>query len=370
MKLIALFISFLLLTLNGNAIIVNVSDFDAKGDGVTLNTLQLQKAIDFCAENGGGEVFFPSGKYVTGMLILRSHVTIRFSKNAIILGSTERDKDYGNNPDERALFYGFKVENVTICGEGEINGRGESFRMGDNSSGRPLIMKFRSCKKIRVEGISAKNSAFWVMGFFQSENIIIDRVNIYSHANHNNDGIDIVDSRNVIIANCILDTDDDNICFKSESAGFIVENISVTNCVLASSSNFIKCGTAGFGGFRNIVVSNIVMHGVAEDDTRFWHTKPVRVRRNGEFISYDAGITKPNTGVSGIALEVVDGGFMEQVSISNIVIQDVQTPILSAMAAEQRARKVRSGIFVTSLSAILLLQVKAVLRVPLPAFLV
>jgi len=327
MKKIFFFLGSLILVSSANAIIIDVTTYNVVGDGITMNTVNLQKAIDDCSASGGGEVYFPAGKFVTGGLYLKSNVTIRLSKNAIILGSTNREVDYGNNPNERALFYGSKIENVGIVGEGEINGRGEAFRLGDNAGGRPLIIKFLNSRKIRVEGIYAKNSAFWTMGFFQCENIMIDRVNIYSHANHNNDGIDIVDSRNVTISNCIIDTDDDNICFKSESPDHIVENVTVTNCVLASSSNFIKCGTAGVGGFRNISVSNIAMHGVADDDTRFWHTKPIRVRRNGVLLSYDAGITKPNTGVSGIALEVVDGGFMEQVSITNIVMQDIQTPL-------------------------------------------
>lgn len=327
MKKIIFFLIFLFWERSANAIIIDVTSYHAVGDGITMNTINLQKAIDDCSASGGGEVYFPAGKFVTGGLYLRSNVTIRLSKNAVILGSTNREIDYGNNPDERALFYASKIENIAIVGEGEINGRGEAFRLGDNAGGRPLIIKVRDCKKIRVEGIHAKNSAFWTMGFFQCENIMIDRVNIYSHANHNNDGIDIVDSRNVTISNCIIDTDDDNICFKSENAEYVVENVSVTNCVLASSSNFIKCGTAGVGGFRNISISNIVMHGVADDDTRFWHTKPVKVRQNGVLVSFDAGITKPNTGVSGIALEVVDGGFMEQISITNIVMQDIQTPL-------------------------------------------
>lgn len=297
---------------------LDVTKFRAVGDGLTLNTSFIQRAIDECSHSGGGEVVFPAGTYLTGTLYMRDNVTLNLSKNAVLLGSPNI-KDYPEPDRVKAVIYAKSVNNISIKGEGEINGNGHAFYNGDNAPNRPTLLLLDKCKKVRVEDIQLGNSAFWTFRFVHCDGVFISKVNIYGHCNWNNDGFDI-ESRNVTIADCIVNTDDDALCFKSEDPDFTVENITVTNCIFSSNCNFIKFGTASAGGFRNIAISNCVLYKAAESNIRSWARMV-------------PGVTQPITGIAGVALEVVDGGFMEQISISNLVMNDVQTPVFIRLGA-------------------------------------
>jgi len=122
-----------------------------------------------------------------------------------------------------------------------------------------------------------------------------------------------------------LDTDDDAICLKSNYY-WPIKNISITNCNIGTNCNGIKTGTASLGGFRNITISNCVIHAAAYDSLRHWQ-KEVK------------GIEKPLTGISGIVLSVVDGGVLDGVTISNVVIRDMQTPLFVRIANRGRKEK-------------------------------
>jgi polygalacturonase len=305
---------FVLLTVvacpsNGGA---TLEKYDIKNDGITLTTEALQKAINDCAAGGGGIVSLPAGKYLTGTIILRNNVTLNLEKDAVILGSGNV-ADYPDKGRRKALVFAENVSNIALTGEGEINGNGSMFIQENNAPDRPTLIQFFDCKQVSVNGIKMTNSGFWTFRFVRCDGVDINKVYVQGHANWNNDGFDI-ESRNVTIANCILDTDDDAICFKSEYPNFVVENIMVTNCTLASNCNFIKFGTASDGGFRNIKVSNCTTTKCSKSIFRDW---PEQV----------PGVTDEITGIAGIALEVVDGGFMENITISDITMQDVQTPI-------------------------------------------
>jgi hypothetical protein len=143
-------------------------------------------------------------------------------------------------------------------------------------------------------------------------------------ANFNNDGIDI-ESRNVTIDNCTIDCDDDAICLKSNYY-WPVENVTITNCNIGTNCNGIKTGTASVGGFKNITISNVVIHQASADHLRFWQKS-------------FKGIEQPRTVLAGIALEIVDGGTMENVSISNISMTDVQTPLFIRLGDRGRKEK-------------------------------
>jgi polygalacturonase len=118
----------------------------------------------------------------------------------------------------------------------------------------------------------------------------------------NNDGIDIDCCKNVRIANCNINSEDDAIVLKSTS-NKICENITVTGCILSSHCNAIKCGTESSGGFRNITVSNCVVY---------------------------------DTYLSGIALEIVDGGIMDLVNINNITMHRVNNPLFIKLGNRAR----------------------------------
>ena len=273
-------------------------------DGKTLTTVGLQKAIDDCAGQGGGTVSLPAGKYLTGTLVLKKNVTLNLEKGATILGS-KNIADYPDKGRRKALVFAERADNISITGEGEINGNGAAFNQGNDAPNRPTLVLLLDCNKVNVNGVKLSNSGFWTFRFVRCDGVDINKVYVEGHANWNNDGFDI-ESRNVTITDCVIDTDDDAICFKSEDPDYVVENITVKNCDLSSNCNFIKFGTASAGG--------CILHKCSKSLLRFWEKRV-------------PGVTDPITGIAGMALEVVDGGFMEDVIISDLTMEDVQTPI-------------------------------------------
>jgi hypothetical protein len=313
----------------------NIKNYGAIPDGKTLSTAFIQKAIDDCSGNGGGRVIVPAGAYLSGSLFLKNNIELHFEAGAIIIGSIDR-KDYPVTGGERGLVFGINADNVSITGFGEINGNGSAFFNGDNAPDRPFLILFKNSRKITVSGVTLKNAAFWTFRLLYNDGVIVNGIRIYSHVNYNNDGIDI-DSKNVVVSNCIIDTDDDAMCFKRESA-FICENVVVSNCILASNCNFIKMGTASAGGFKNISISNCICRKAAESNFRYWNKNI-------------PGVTDPITGIAGIALEIVDGGSMDKVNISNISMEGVQTPVFIRLGNRNNATGSIKNVIISNINA-------------------
>jgi polygalacturonase len=154
----------------------------------------------------------------------------------------------------------------------------------------------------------------WMQQYLACENLFIHGIKVYNHANKNNDMIDIDGCKNVVMSDCIGDTDDDALTLKSTSER-ITENVTITNCVLSSHCNAIKMGTESTGGFRNVTISNIVVK-PSDSPTKIY----------GE-----------HKGISGITLGMVDGGILEGVTISNIRIEGTEVPLY--MRLGNRGRK-------------------------------
>jgi Glycosyl hydrolases family 28 len=306
----------------------NITDFGAKSDGTTINTEAIQKAIDQTAVKGG-RVVVPQGEFLSGTIYLKSNVTLYIQKGGMLKGSPNL-KDYPENTPSvkgmkphrafwksmpsKALVYADNVDNIGLMGEGIIDGNGRSpaFLTKDDDPNRPKLIFVVNCRKVRVENLRFQNTAFWLQHYFACDGVIIKGLNIYNHGNKNVDGIDI-DSKNVVISDCIIDCDDDAICFKSDG-NFLCENVVVTNCVLSTTCNFIKMGTASYTGFKNISITNCVLKRPSESLVRDWSKQ-------------SRGIADSLTGLAGIALEIVDGGTMDKINISNIVMSGLQTPI-------------------------------------------
>lgn len=316
-----------------NAATINILNYGAKGDGVTDNAGVIQAAIDKCSNNGGGTVLIPCGKYLTSPLKIKSNVNLHFEHGACLIGTTNMS-DYedafipnkGADFAFSALLCAYKQFNISITGDGIIDGQGghKNFMFGCDSQGgpiRPRLIYFRDCKGIKVEGITLQNAAYHVQAYDKCEDLRIDGVKVYSHANYNNDGLDI-DSKNVIVSNCYFDVEDDAICFKSNFEEFC-ENIVVTNCIMASNCNAIKFGTSSCGGFRNVSVSNCSVFEPSEDNFRHWAKQLKHV-------------TADKTVISGIAIEMVDGGVIDGITISNISMRSVQTPIFIRLGDRKR----------------------------------
>ena len=291
------------------------------------NAPAIQKAIDKVSLAGGGTVTVPAGEFITGPIELKSGVELHLEMGARLMGIADisaYDKAHWVYEDGRkaphcGLIYANYQENIAVTGPGTIDGQGgdPAFNVGKaDPGGRPMIILFRNCKDIVVRDVRLQHSAHWVQYYTDCEGVRISGVKVYSHCNYNNDGIDI-ESRDMVVSNCIFDCEDDAICLKGAGDN-LCENIAVTNCVAASNCNAVKLGTGSSCGYRNVTISNITIRHASEDNFRHWSTKI-------------AGVTAPVTVISGIAVEVVDGGICENVNISNISMRDVQTPIFIRM---------------------------------------
>lgn len=307
-------ITILLAAQNLAANNVEVTKFGAVGDAVTLNTKALQKAIDTCAETGGGEVVVSPGTYITGTIYLRSNVELRLCRGAIIRGSYHNPEHYS----ARSLIVADSIENAGISGPGIIDGNArhpefqKKYQLNDGK--RPYAIYYKDSKRMSLRDVEVRDAAGWTIRLFRCDGVIVDGISIFSLSMGNNDGID-VDARNVNITNCHIECDDDGICLKSDDPDFMVENITVTNCIIASNCNPIKFGTASWAGFRNITFSNCVIRPTTESNIWDWSTE------------YRHVAPKTKTGLAGIAIESVDGGIIEQVTFNNITMEGIITPI-------------------------------------------
>jgi len=313
---------------------INILSYGAKADGKTINTKAIQLAIDRCSKTGG-TVIIPAGNFISGTLYLKSGVNIYLTQGAVLMGSPAF-KDYPNNVihyqssftnnvngDSRTnkafLFAEGKV-NIKISGEGTINGNGLSpaFQLGDDSKSaesktRPVMILMVDCKNITLENVNLKNSAYWMENYLGCSNLHFKGIYVFNHATYNNDAIDM-DSKDVLIEDCTFDSDDDGICLKSHDRNKPCENITVRNCTVRSNCNAIKFGPASLGGFRNINISNVTIRQASESLIWNW-------QKSLKFIE------QPITVLAGIAIENVDGGVTDNVTISNVYMEDVQTAI-------------------------------------------
>ena len=257
--------------------IFNPRNFGAKGDGVTHDTVALQKALDACAGTGGSVVLAP-GKYVSAQLTLHGRMTLFLQKGAILLGSTNLD-DYPlvsegipANPtitkQSRCLLFACNVDDLTIDGEGEIDGRCQAMNIPDDlkapgtESKRPsLICVFRSAN-VAVRNTTLRNPCMWTQIYLDCDKLLIEHVSVNAPPNCPNlDGMDICDCHDVVIRNCDIKSEDDSICLKTYNRRGL-ENIHIENNRIRSfSANAIKLGSVTKGPVSNIeIVSNLVTY--------------------------------------------------------------------------------------------------------------
>ena len=317
-----------------------ITDFGVKADGKTDNTKLIQKAIDEISLLGGGTLNFPAGTYLSGTISLKDNVTLNINKLATLKGIASESA----YPGTKAFILIENVSDVSITGEGTIDGDGGNkvFQKGNNAGGRPSLLTCRGSKNIVFKDIHLQNSATWTLRLLKSDNIRIDGISIYCHTNWNNDGIDL-DSKNVIISNCTIDTQDDALCFKSDSK-ILCEDVVVTNCILASDCNLIKFGTSGVGGFKNITISNCSLRAASVSNQWKWNIED-------DMHQALSGVTDSITGISGIALEMVDGGIIDQINISNIVMTGIQTPIFIKLGSRKNSTGSLKNVLISNILA-------------------
>jgi polygalacturonase len=355
----------------------DVKAFGARGDGKTLDTPSINKAIDAAASAGGGTVRFPAGTYLCFSIHLKSNVALYLDHGATILAADPKEtkggydlpepndewdmyQDFGHSHWQNSLMWGTGLENVSILGSGLINGKGLTRRgprprrpvqAGDrpttlgggqtgvrqespvgeddpasemNGLGNKAI-SLKNCRGVTIRDISILNGGHFAILATGVDNMTIDNIKIDT----NRDGIDVDACRNVRISNTSVNSpNDDAIVLKSSyGLGFAraTENVTITGCFVSGydigslldatykrnvteapdhdgATGRIKFGTESNGGFKNITISDIV----------FDHCR-------------------------GLALETVDGALLEDVSISNITMRDVQnSPIFLRLGSRMR----------------------------------
>ena len=316
----------------------NVRSFGATGDGKTLDSPAVNRAIEAAAAAGGGTVYFPAGMYACYSIRLKSHITLYLDQGAVILaestphdgvssggydaaepqGAWEPYQDYGHNHWHNSLIWGEGLHDLAILGQGLIWGKGLS-RGWDGEqalpdSNRPGVgnktIALKNCYNVTLRDFSILQGGWFGILATGVDNLTIDNLVIDT----NRDGMDIDCCKNVRVSNCTINSPwDDGICPKSSFAlGYarVTENLTITNCLVTGGYQLgsvldgtwklqepgvkvprtgrIKCGTESNGGFRNITISNCVFENC-----------------------------------NGLAIESEDGAVCEDITVTNIAMRGI-----------------------------------------------
>jgi polygalacturonase len=353
------------------ATVYNVKDYGAAGDGKTLDTPLINKTIETAAANGGGTVYFPSGTYLTVSIKLKSNINLYLDQAAVLLAADPKAgfkydepelnpydlyQDFGHTYWHNSLIWGENLENISISGPGQINGEG-LVRSGSQSrteeehealkgkapAGRETgpfgypnardqvepgwgnkALALKHCRNVILRDFTILHGGHFAILATAVDNFTIDNLQIDT----DRDGIDIDCCKNVRVSNCTVNSPfDDGICLKSSfGLGYAraTENVTITNCQVSgydegslhdgtftrnyekyshhSPTGRIKFGTESNAGFKNITISNCVF----------------------EYCR-------------GLALETVDGGLLEDVTITNITMRDIENaPIFLRLGKRMR----------------------------------
>lgn len=257
----------------------------------------------------------PSGTYLSGTVILKDRVNLHLEKDAVLLGSPWV-RDYPpqtpgaparyDNFLRTSLLFAQGADSLSVSGEGTLDGnsRGENDFISESriEKHRPCLIWFDGCTNIEVRGVALTASGFWTQNYTKCRNVHVDGVTVRDSVFRNNDGCNIIDCENAIVENCDINALDDGICLK----GYTTEgckNVVIRNNRVRSLCNGIKAGTDSSGGFQNILIEHNTV----------WQT-----------------------GISGLALELVDGGIMRNVTVRNLTMDGVETPIFIKLGDRNR----------------------------------
>ncbi len=297
--------------------------------GQGLATRAIQAAIDAAAAQGGGTVRLTKGDYISGTIDLKSHIRFEVAKGARLLGSLDL-KDYPERVAKRltvqdtnmgmnqSIIFAEGCTDISICGEGEINGRGSKANFPGEETihgtpGRPFVIRVIDCERVHVRDITMKDSPCWMQNYLNCEDLLFEHMKVENQSNFNNDGLDLDGCRRAIVRNCYISAGDDAMCFKgaSQRTG---EHILIENNTFFTSCNAIKFGTDSQGNFRNILIRNCLIGGVSEDMRR----------------------VKNVNADSGFSWESVDGGIVENILATDIKIIRAWSPFF--LRLEKRGR--------------------------------
>jgi polygalacturonase len=264
--------------------VVWVNAFGAKSDGITKSTEAIQKAIDACAKTGGTVAFKP-GSYVTGALFLKTNVHLRIDEGVSLVGSQD-DADYPSLWTRvagiemkwpAALINVNEQHNVKISGGGTIDGRGQKWwdkywKMRtedyeprglrwavDYDAERVRLMVVWKSSDVTIQNLRLKRSGFWTVQVVYSDHVTVDGAKISDNAGPSTDGVDVDSSSYVLVENCDIDNNDDDICLKAgrDYDGLRInrptEYIVVRNNTARRGAGVLSFGSETSGGIRNVV---------------------------------------------------------------------------------------------------------------------
>jgi polygalacturonase len=322
----------------------DVRTFGATGDGKTLDSPAINKAIDAASAAGGGTVMFPAGNYLCYSIHLKSDISLYLDAGATIIAAdppaqggggfdpaepNEWDKyqDFGHSHFHNSLIWGEGLGNIAILGYGRIWGRSLSKGQGAEIPGvGNKSISLKNCHNVLLRDFSILHGGHFGILATGIDNFTLDNLKIDT----NRDGMDVDCCRNVRISNCYVNSPwDDGICLKADHAlgsSKQTEFVTITNCYVSgcweegtlldgtykkfapdvrgvSHTGRIKFGTESDGGFRNITISNCVFEGC-----------------------------------QGLALESVDGAILEDITVTNISMRDIASaPIFLRLGNRMRA---------------------------------
>lgn len=294
----------------------------------TDHTAFLQAAIDNLALP---EVHLGPGLWHSGPLTLRSGLTLRLAKGATLRASPEPARyPHLSHPvssrmdvfPRRAFFFGHDLDDVTLCGEGLIDFSGDHPAFADHigdSPDRPYGIQLVACRRVRLEGLRLRNSAYWMARLLRCTDVRIRDLDVFNHCNLNNDGLDLDSCEEVLVSGCTIDASDDGIVIKSETR-HPCRNIVVADCLVSSHASAIKLGTASLGGFQNILVHHCVI-------------RPSRSPEMHHVFGYWRGMT-------GLDVASVDGGPARDIRFDHITIEGVANPIFVRLGNRHSLRSI------------------------------
>ena len=320
----------------------DVTNHGARPDGKTLATSAIQRAIDACANAGGGIVLLPRGVFLAGTLVLKDNITLRIEPGAVLMAS-RRIADFRPFPPEDVkliaidgstqnkgngpyhLIHASGAHHIAIDGGGTIDGNGSNYWDPDPQkvfvSRRPRpspLIEFVGSSDIRVENLTIRNAAGWTVHPLESSNIRMSGLTIVNNPRGpNTDGIDVDSSRNVAIRDSNIDAGDDCVVLKTTGRRGARPAPSTTNVIVSgltcsTDDQGVKIGTETLGDIRDVMFNDILIY-----------------RSERQY--------RPPT--AGISISMVDGSVLEDILVSNVIIRDAATPVFLRLGNRGRGQK-------------------------------
>jgi hypothetical protein len=309
-------------TLAGTSSVFNVRDYGAAGNGQTLDTPAINKATEACAAAGGSQVLLPPGKYLSGTVHLKSHVTLFLEAGATLIGTPDLNQyQYPVVPEfmpearwgkwHRALILGEGLEDITIAGQGVIDGNKVFDPTGEEHMRGPHAFVFVNCRKVTVRDVSFEDAANYAIFFEASDQVEVRNVKITGGW----DGVHFRGApnhpcRDVSIIGCQFFTGDDSI------AGRYWDNTLICDCIVNSSCNGIRL----IGPATHLIIHNCLFYGPG-----------VHPHRTSDRHNMLAGINLQPGGWDATK------GALDDVMISDVTMHSVATPFFFTLKSGNTA---------------------------------